>query len=326
VKRNDYVLRFTFHALRIIFAFIMQELLDRFLIHLQAQNASPYTAKNYGNDIGQFLDYCREQGVSTLEQIDRSLLRNYLAELDGAGYVKASISRRVAELRSFGNFLVQEKAMERNPFRAISAPRVPQRLPQYLTVVEVEALLAVPDTSTPLGLRDRAIIEVLYGAGLRVSELVGLNVGDADLGQGQVRVMGKGGKERMGLLGRPAVRAVRAYLEAGRPALTGKRPTGALWLNHRGGRLSVRGVAMMLSKAGKQAGIRTPVSPHVLRHSFATHLLDGGADLRVVQELLGHAHLVTTQIYTHVSQSRAREIYIKAHPRAGGKLGDDQTQ
>jgi integrase/recombinase XerC len=300
---------------------IMRELLDRFLSYLEAQNSSPYTIKNYGNDIGQFLDYCREQGVNALEQIDRSLLRNYLAELDGVGYVKASISRRVAELRSFGNYLVREHVLDHNPFRAVSAPRVPQRLPKYLTVAEVDALAAAPDTTTPLGLRDRAIVEVLYGAGLRVSELVGLDVGDADLRQGQVRVMGKGGKERIGLLGRPATRAIRAYLEAGRPALLAKRKasvmTHALWLNHRGGRLSVRGVAMMLDKVGKQAGIRTHVSPHVLRHSFATHLLDGGADLRVVQELLGHANLVTTQIYTHVSQSRAREVYVRAHPRAG---------
>jgi len=256
--------------------------------------------------------------VGSLERVDRSLLRNYLAELDAAGYVKASIARRVAELRSFGDFLVREGVLERNPFRMVSAPRIPKRLPRYLTVAEVEALLAVPDTSTPLGLRDRAIIDVLYAAGLRVSELVGLDVVDVDLVQAQVRVMGKGGKERIGLLGRPAVRAVRVYLEAGRPALLSQRPTNALWLNHRGGRLTARGVALVLSKAGKQAGIRISVSPHVLRHSFATHLLDGGADLRVVQELLGHANLATTQIYTHVSQSRAREVYMRAHPRARG--------
>jgi integrase/recombinase XerC len=299
----------------------MKELLDRFLSYMEAQNSSPYTIKNYGNDIGQFLDYCREQGIGSLAGIDRSLLRSYLAELDAVGYVKASISRRVAELRSFGNFLVREKILERNPFRAVSAPRVPQRLPKYLTVAEVEALLATPDTTTPLGLRDRAIIEVLYGAGLRVSELASLDRADMDLTQGQVRVLGKGGKERIGLLGRPAVRAIRAYLETGRPVLAGKRQAkstaaDALWLNHRGGRLSVRGVSLVLSKVGEQAGIRTHVSPHVLRHSFATHLLDGGADLRVVQELLGHANLVTTQIYTHVSQSRAREVYTRAHPRA----------
>ncbi|RLC66051.1 MAG: recombinase XerC [Chloroflexi bacterium] len=292
-------------------------MLERFLTHLEAGDASPYTIKNYGNDIGQFLNYCRSQGVSALEQVDRPLLRCYLAELDEVGYAKASIARRVAELRSFGDFLLREGEVERNPFRLVSAPRIPKRLPQYLTVAEVEALLAVPDTSTPLGLRNRAIIEMLYSAGLRVSELVGLDVADVDLEQAQVCVMGKGNKERLGLLGRPAVRAVQAYLNLGRPELLGRQPTNALWLNHRGGRLSVRGVALVLNQAGKQAGIRTPVSPHVLRHSFATHLLDGGADLRVVQELLGHANLATTQIYTHVSQSRAREVYIRAHPLAG---------
>jgi integrase/recombinase XerC len=302
----------------------MKDLLARFLTHMETQGASPYTIKNYRTDIGQFLDYCQEQGVGSLQRVDRALLRDYLAELDGVGYVKASIARRVAEMRSFGDFLVHEEVLERNPFRTISAPRIPKRLPQYLTAAEVEQLLAAPDTSTPLGLRDRAIIEVLYGAGLRVSELAGLDVGDVDLRQSQVRVIGKGGKERVGLLGRPAVRAVRAYLEAGRPVLLARQKaaagaSGALWLNHRGGRLSVRGAALMLSKAGEQAGIATHVSPHVLRHSFATHLLDGGADLRVVQELLGHANLATTQIYTHVSRSRAREVYVQAHPRAGGE-------
>lgn len=296
----------------------MDGLLERFLTYLRAgRNASPYTVKNYRSDIGQFLDYCRAKGVGSIEQIDRSLLRAYLAELDAAGYVKASIARRMAELRSFGDFLVREDVLERNPFRTVGAPRIPKRLPQYLTTAELQALLSVPDTSTPRGLRDRAIIEVLYAAGLRVSELVGLNVMDVDLTQAQVRVVGKGGKERIGLLGRPAVRAVSAYLNGGRPELLGQRPTGALWLNHRGGRLTVRGVALVLDKVGRQAGIRTPVTPHVLRHTFATHLLDGGADLRVVQELLGHANLVTTQIYTHVSQSRAREVYLGAHPRAG---------
>ena len=293
-------------------------LLERFLIYLRAnRNASPYTVKNYGTDIGQFLDYCKEQEVNSLDQVDRSLLRNYLAVLDAVGYAKASIARRMAELRSFGEFLVLEDAWESNSFRLVSAPRIPKRLPRYLTVAEVEALLAVPDTATPRGLRDRAIIEVLYGAGLRVSELAGLDVVDVDLVQAQVRVMGKGAKERIGLLGRLAVQAVRVYLGQGWPKLVGKQSTGALWLNHRGGRLTVRGVALILSKAGEQAGVRTPVSPHVLRHSFATHLLDGGADLRVVQELLGHASLATTQIYTHVSQSRAREVYGRAHPRAG---------
>lgn len=297
----------------------MDTLLKRFLIHMRAsRNASPYTIKNYRTDIGQFLDYCREHRVNSLKQVDRALLRDYLVELDAVGYVKASVARRLAELRSFGEFLVREGELERNSFRLVSAPRIPRRLPQYLMVAEVEALLAIPDTSTPRGLRDRAMIEVLYGAGLRVSELVGLDLADVDLEQAQVRVLGKGAKERIGLVGQPAVRAVRAYLRLGRPELQSARRTEALWLNHRGGRLTVRGVGLILSRMGELAGIRTNVSPHVLRHSFATHLLDGGADLRVVQELLGHANLATTQIYTHVSQSRVREVYGRAHPRARG--------
>ncbi len=296
----------------------MDRSLDQFLTYMwTGRNASPYTLKNYRTDISQFLDFCRQEGVNSLTEIDRALLRRYLALLNERGYVKASIARRVAELRSFGRVLVQEGSLTHNPFRLVSAPRVPRRLPKYLTVSEVEALLSVPDTSVPPGLRDRAMIEVLYAAGLRVSELAGLDVRDVDLGQAQVRALGKGAKERIGLLGQPAVRAVRGYLQAGRPALVGKRPTSALWLNQRGGRLTVRGIALVLANAGKQAGIAIPVSPHILRHSFATHLLDGGADLRVVQELLGHANLATTQIYTHVSQSRAREVYVRAHPRAG---------
>lgn len=295
----------------------MERLLERFLAYLKVnRNASRHTIRNYGHDIGQFLAYCGEHNVDSLDQIDRPLLRRYLAELDAAGYVKASIARRVAELRSFGDYLVREGALVRNTFRLVNGPRIPRSLPKYLTRNEVQALLAAPNTSTPLGLRNRAIIEVLYATGLRVSELAQLDVMSVDLVQAEARVMGKGGKERIALLGSPAVRAVRAYLRAGRPALLGKLPGDALWLNHRGGRLTVRGVALILSNAGSKAGIRAPVSPHILRHSFATHLLDGGANLRVVQELLGHTNLVTTQVYTHVSQTRAREVYLQAHPRA----------
>jgi tyrosine recombinase XerC len=298
----------------------MRSLLEQFLTYMRvARNASPYTIKNYRNDIGQFLDYCDRQQIGSITEVDRSMLRRYLAELEDAGYVKASVSRRVAELRSFGDYLVRDQLLERNPFRLISAPRAPKKLPRYLTVREVEALLAVPNTSTPLGLRDRALIEVLYAAGLRVSELAALDLEDIDLGEAQLRVLGKGGKERVALMGRAAVRATSNYLTSGRPALLGTRRSDALWLSNRGSRLSVRGISVMLSKAGRLAGIREPVSPHVLRHTFATHLLDGGADLRVVQELLGHASLSTTQIYTHVSQSRARDVYMRAHPRAGDK-------
>lgn len=295
----------------------MDEELERFLTYMRSgRNASPYTIKNYRTDIGQFLTYCRQEGVTTLDGVGRSLLRRYLSYLNDQGYVKASISRRIAELRSFGRFLVQDGVLDRNPFRLVSAPRAPKHLPKYLTVREVQAMLSTPDTMTAPGKRDRAMLEVLYAAGLRVSELARLDVRDVDITQGQVRVLGKGSKERITLLGRPALRALTGYLQSGRPALLGKQPTDALWLNQRGGRLTVRGISNIVSQAGIKAGIAMRVSPHVLRHSFATHLLDGGADLRVVQELLGHADLATTQIYTHVSQARAREVYGRAHPRA----------
>ncbi len=295
----------------------MDDLLERFLDHMEnIRDASPYTIKNYGNDIGQFLAYCQEQGIESITQVDRPLLRQYLAELNNVGYVKASIARRISELRSFGDFLVREEALDSNIFRMVNTPRVPKRLPEYLTVPEIEALLATTDGSETLGMRNRAIIEVLYGAGLRVGELVALDIGDVDLDFGQVRVIGKGRKERVGLLGQPAIGAVRAYLYNARPALLGRRQSRALWLNHRGGRLTARGVSYLLDQSAREARLKIRVSPHVLRHSFATHLLDGGADLRIVQELLGHANLSTTQVYTHVSRSRAREVYLRAHPRA----------
>jgi len=292
-------------------------LLGQFLAYLQGnRGASPYTVKNYGHDIGQFLAYCQDEGLLSISAIDRTSLRRYLAELDAAGYAKASIARRVAELHSFGDFLVRESILDRNVFRMIGAPRIPGRLPEYLTYSEVENLLAVPDTSKPSGLRDLAIIEVLYGAGLRIGELARLDVTDVDLRQGQLRVLGKGSKERVGFLGQPAVHAVTQYLSLGRKQLLKSSKGKALWLNRFGNRLSARSATKMLSKAGQQAGIRTRVHPHLLRHSFATHLLDGGADLRVIQELLGHADLATTQVYTHVSQRHAKDVYLRAHPRA----------
>ncbi len=290
--------------------------LKRYLTSLEQKNASPYTIKNYGTDIAQFLDYCAEQGQTTLADINRQLLRSYLAELFEAEYARASIARRVFELRAFGDYLVRARAWEQNVFRQVYAPRLPRRLPHYLTPEEVALLLAVPDTGTPKGLRDRAILETLYASGVRVSELAGLNLDDVRLGTGEMRVIGKGDKERFALLGRPAVVALRAYLEVGRPEQAGKRPSNALFLNRFGGRLSARSVGEIARQTGVAAGIEQTVTPHLLRHTFATHLLSGGADLRVVQELLGHSNVATTQIYTHVTPRHAREVYLRAHPRA----------
>jgi len=296
----------------------MDEHLNKFIIHLIAEkNASPYTVKNYRHEIGQFFDFLKEQGIDSWDEVDRHVLRRYLAWLQAQGYVKASITRRVSELRSFCRYLVREVILDTTPFRAISSPRIPNRSSAYLRVQEVEALLPAPEPIDPQGQRDRAILEMLYAAGLRVSELVGLNLKNVNLDQGELRVWGKGAKERVALLGEPACRALKHYLQDGRPKLIKEnRPTNALFLNRLGGRLSTRSVSNILDKYAKMAGLARRVTPHVVRHTFATHLLDGGADLRTVQELLGHADLSSTQIYTHVSQSRVREVYRKAHPRA----------
>lgn len=303
----------------------LAERLVRYLKSLERENASPYTVKNYGTDIGQFLDYCAERGVTTLTGLDRELVRDYLAELDDVGYATASIARRVFELRAFGDYLLHASAWAENVFRRIHAPRVPRRLPRYLTLAEIEQLLAAPDRSSPQGQRDVAILETFYAAGVRVSELVGLNLCDVNLNAGELRVIGKGNKERIALIGQPAAAALRAYLHGGRAVLAGARACDALFLNRFGGRLSVRSVSEMVRQAGLAAGIAQTVTPHLLRHTFATHMLDGGANLRVVQELLGHENPVTTQIYAHVSQRRAREVYQQAHPRArdgSGAVGD----
>ena len=296
----------------------MDEHLNKFITYLIAEkNVSPYTVRNYQREIGQFLAFLREQGIDSWDEVDRHVLRRYLAWLQVQGYVKASITRRVSELRSFCRYLVREGILEANPFRAISSPRVPKRLPNYLELEEIEALLAAPDLTSPQGQRDRAILEVLYASGLRVSELVSLNLKNVNLYRGEIRVWGKGAKERVALLGEPACRALKRYIEHGRPKLLrANKPTNALFLNRWGGRLSTRSVSNILDKYAKLAGLRRRVTPHIIRHTFATHLLDGGADLRTVQELLGHADLTSTQIYTHVSQARAREVYRKAHPRA----------
>lgn len=294
--------------------------LDRYLSYLEQDNASDYTVKNYGTDIGQFLDHCVGEGVTTLDGLNRNLVRTYLEILDEDGYVRASIARRVFELRAFGDYLVRHHGWEQNLFRRIYAPRVPRKLPRYLTIDEVRRLLSVPDTSTVKGLRDRAILEVLYASGVRVSELVALDLRDVDFGVGEMRVIGKGNKERLSLLGRPAVTALKAYIDRGRPEQLGDQAANAIFLNRFGGRLSSRSVDTIVRKSGVAAGIEETVTPHLLRHTFATHMLNGGADLRVVQELLGHDSIASTQIYASITQRRAREIYLKAHPRSDDEV------
>jgi len=296
----------------------MKRHLDRFITYLEVErNASRYTIRNYRREIEEFAEYARGQGVSCWDLVELPLLRRWLSWLTVQGFAKASVARRVSELRSFYRFMQREGEVKTNPLLRLSSPKLPRRLPRYLNVHETVALITAPDTSTPLGLRDRAILELFYGAGLRIGELAGLDVGNLVSGRLEVMVLGKGNKERVALMGRPAHKALFRYLTEGRPKLTSESSGTALFLNRFGGRLSTVSITKLLHKYGRMAGIERPVTPHMLRHSFATHLLDGGADLRAVQELLGHENLVTTQIYTHVSLAQAREVYLRTHPRAG---------
>ena len=306
--------------------------LERFLSALAARDASPHTQRSYGTAVSRYLDWLAERGADWREP-PRTTLRAYLAEL-GSSIGRSSIAQRLAAIRAFHRYAAREGLAPGDPWGAIATPRLPRRLPRVLEVEQVERLLGVVDETleadgdaademrTALALRDRALIETAYAAGLRISELAGADLASLDLRRAEIRVLGKGRKERVGILGRPAVRAIEAYIEDGRPVLlrragnAGGEPPAELFLNHRGGPLGVRGLRYRLDRLCRAAGLPEGVSPHTLRHSFATHLLDGGADLRVVQELLGHESLATTQVYTHVSPTRLRAAYRQAHPRA----------
>jgi integrase/recombinase XerC len=239
--------------------------------------------------------------------------------LQEQGFEKSSVSRKLSAIRSFYNYLVQINLLPVNPILAVSAPKLDKRLPAFLSSDEITRLLDMPGTTTPMGQRDKAILELLYASGLRVSEIAGLNLRNMNLETREILVWGKGSKERMTLVGEPAAAAIDRYLREGRRQLIGNSRSDALFVNRYGRRLSERYIQKMIHKYAVAAGIDKRVFPHMMRHSFATHLLDGGADLRVVQELLGHANLSTTQIYTHVTQSRARKVYLAAHPRAKGE-------
>jgi integrase/recombinase XerC len=295
----------------------MQKVFDRYMAYLRAErNASPYTVRNYTADLLDFFRFLKEKEVASLNEVDMPVVRGYLSRLLERGIAKASMSRKLSAIRSFYRYLVSEGVLAEHPLDRASSPKLDRRLPSFLTLEEIGRLLEAPDLSTNEGRRDRALLELLYAAGLRVSELVRLDLGQVNLETREIRVWGKGSKERVVLMGKPAAEALSAYLSQGRPGLLGKKRSLALFLNRYGGRLTERRVQQLLDKYTHKAGINKKVHPHMLRHTFATHLLDGGADLRVVQELLGHARLSSTEIYTHVTQSRARKVYLSAHPMA----------
>lgn len=296
--------------------------LDRFLGSLQARDASEHTCRAYGTGVGQFITWLagHPEGGRDWRDPSRRQLRAYLGALDAQGLSRRSVSSRLAALRSFYRYARRQGWVAGDPWSAVMTPRLPRRLPAVLQVSEVEGVLdAIGGSDDALLLRDRAIVETAYGAGLRISELCQAGVADLDFRRGELRVLGKGRKERIGLLGAPAIDALNEYLRDGRPRLrataVGSDP-GTLFLNASGGPLTVRGLRYRVDRLFRLAGVPRGASPHTLRHSFASHLLEGGADLRVVQELLGHASLATTQIYTHVSPGRLRSAYRDAHPRA----------
>ena len=294
--------------------------LQRFAAHLEGERrASPHTRKAYLGDLAAFAAYAAEVGAP-LAAATPMVIRGWLArEAGDAG--PASLGRKLSSLRTFYRFLVREGLAAANPARQVASPRKPKKLPTVLPEEEVALLVeAPPAPAGPLALRDRAFLELLYGAGLRVSELVGLDLGDLDLAERLVRVLGKRSKERVVPFGKPAAEALRTWLDRGRPALAagpdGAKGGAAVFLNYRGGRLTVRSIGRRLNGWVTSAGLPRHVHPHVLRHCFATHLLESGADLRGIQELLGHASLSTTQRYTHVEWKRLAAVYDAAHPRA----------
>ena len=306
----------------------MQDLLDQFLEHLRYErNVSAHTLRNYKIDLEQFLHYLTKpdehdkQGVAPpIDQIDHLTIREWLASLHSAQKQKSSIARKLAALRTFFQFLVREGLLELNPAKLVSTPRQEKKLPKHLSVEEAVRFIESPDPETDLGKRDKAMLELMYATGVRVAELTTMNLGDIDFRNQLIRVTGKRRKQRIVPFGDPAGNALQNYLKVREKFLfnapVSKRDDEALFLNYQGTRITTRSVGRMVEKYIRLCAGMHNISPHALRHSFATHLLDGGADLRDIQELLGHARLSTTQVYTHVSMEKLIEVYDKAHPKA----------
>ena len=290
--------------------------INAFFRHITGEkDFSRHTIRAYTRDLEQFAAFLGDRKPSRL------VVREYVATLSQRDYSRRTVGRKVAAVRSLFRFLQRRGHMDSNPAANIRPPRPERRLPNFLDLSQVEALLAAPEGDGFLGTRDRAILETLYSGGLRVSELVGLDVGDLDLSAGVTRALGKGKKERLALLGGPAVQAIRTYFPQRENCMRERKVSEtALFVNRSGKRLTTRSIGRLLEKYSRIAGLPRETSPHTLRHSFATHLLDAGADLRVVQELLGHASLSTTQVYTHLTTHRIREVYDRAFPGRRAKI------
>lgn len=292
--------------------------LEDYIHFLQVERQlSSNTISSYRRDLTEYIQSMEEAGFTSINNIDRQAIVGHLQQMQEDGKSARTISRHISSIRSFHQFLLRDQVTNQDPTVHLELPKIEQKLPRILSIIEVDRLIQSPDTGTLQGKRDVAIFELLYGTGMRVSELIGLDMQDVHLSMGFVRVFGKGGKERIIPLGRSAIDAVRMYVEEVRPQFTAKQRTvEALFVNMRGSRLTRQGCWKILKGHALKAGIQKELTPHILRHSFATHLIENGADLRAVQEMLGHADISTTQIYTHVSKSRLKEVYVKFHPRA----------
>ena len=310
----------------------IDSLITSYLARLRVErNLSANTLRNYRTDLTHFFQWWERTEGSDPLAVTRPAFRRYLAALDADGVARGSVQRKVSTVHTFYRYLAREGVIAADPLRELRPPKKAKTLPRVLPETAISSLLAAPDLETNTGLRDRALLELLYAAGLRVRELTGLDVADVDLHEMTVRVTGKGNKQRIALFGEPAEQALRTYLKTVRPRLVREPRQPALFLNRDGGRLSPRAVELLVRRYAAAAGIDERAYPHLLRHTFATHMLDGGADVRIVQELLGHSSASTTQIYTHVTEQRQRLTYTDAfynqwQPRKKrGEKGDGRT-
>lgn len=297
----------------------MKDVLNKFVIYLKDEkNYSDYTITNYSIDIEEFYVFLKKENITRLQDVDYKMLRKYLNYMTENKYSNKTISRKLSSLRTFFKYLVKKEIINNNPTILISNPKEEKKLPKYLNYGEIEKILEIPNKETTLGLRNACILEILYSTGIRVSELVNLKIRDIDFYNKKIRVLGKGNKERIVLFGNRCEHLLERYIKESRAVLN-KKKVEYLFLNNLGQNISVRSIENIIDKIEKEACLKFSISPHVFRHTFATHLLDNGADLNSVKELLGHENLNTTAIYTHVSNERLRKVYLDCHPRARGK-------
>jgi len=295
----------------------MEYYLDEFLENIEYQRGySENTIISYENDIEEFMLFLEREGVEKLKDVDYGIVRSYLMELYNKKYSRNSVSRKLSSLRSFFKFLHVKNKIEMNPFNLVSSPKKEKRLPKFLYNEDIEKIFDVPDTTKPLGQRDILILELLYDTGIRVGELVNIKLSDIDFSNRTIRILGKGNKERIVLFGVYLEDTLTLYLNDGRKKILNNKNSEYLILNGHGNHITTRGVRLIIENIIKKACIKTHATPHTLRHTFATHLLENGADLLTVKELLGHSTLSSTQVYTHVTNERLRNVYLHSHPRA----------